>query len=602
MSTTYASYLSSRSYGNYVALLFVGGVKNKPNRTEVPSKIVIRQCQKMALGLELFSRPIGCTFSAGREVKMEILAHGVAAAGEPQLIDPGRRCGYRLALLNCPPFSPYSATLCGIVCDCETTLQNAGDSPRKRRENAFRASEIVPSARHWSSIANHLHRSLRILLTIVVLAAGIFVACNRMIFVMEILHPMLMLTLASMVILLFSLRPRLEDVVFVACLTLLHGAVAFLFFDLPYHNVNWPAFAGFSSFWVLCIRTIWEKGAERKWLVYATFSAILLLTVESVAATVMLYNEKLHPKTLDLFLYSFDGSLGMQFSFLMGRAFAKWPLFKSGSMMFYDGLPVAMTLICARHIAARTGKALSVITAIVATGPIGVAFYNLFPALGPGIVPQLGFPFHVLTRAQTMNLALVEIAVPGPRNAIPSLHMAWVLLIWWYSRGLSSWTRAIALLFLIFTVASTLGSGQHYLVDLVVGLPFAVFLESLCSLHLPWPDRRRILALAWGLGATLTWLALLRFTTPLFWISPMVPWGLILATILLSWIYERGLQSTNYSSAVPEAEFAASGSGFGNGCATDSAFGQAYKRRTIGAVQESPRQDDAEAEAEAMRR
>ena len=405
-------------------------------------------------------------------------------------------------------------------------------------------------------MATHPHRTIRILLTIVVSVAGIVLACNRTIFVMEILYPMFMTTVASMVIILFSLRPRSEDVVLVACLTLLHAVVAFLFFNLPYHNVNWPAFAGFSSFWVLCIRTIWEKGTERKWLLYTTVSAVLLLTVESAAATVMLYNEKLLPKTLDLFLYSFDGSLGTQVSFLMGRAFAKWPFFESASMMFYEGLPVAMTLICARHIAARTDKVLSVITAIVATGPIGVAFYNLFPALGPGLVPQLGFPFHVLTRAQTMNLALVEIAAPGPRNAIPSLHMAWVLLIWWYSRGLSRWTRAIALLFLVFTVASTLGSGQHYLVDLVVGLPFALFLESLCSLHLPWRDRRKIHALAWGLGATLTWLALLRFAMPLFWTSPIVPWGLIVATILLSWNYERRLASPNHSTAVPDAGLA----------------------------------------------
>jgi hypothetical protein len=245
--------------------------------------------------------------------------------------------------------------------------------------------------------------------------------------------------------------------------------------------------------------------------VYATVSAILLLTVESAAATVMLYTEKLHPKVLDLFLYSFDGSLGIQFSFISGMAFSKWPLLRSVSMTFYEGLPVAITLICARHLAARTGKVLSVLTALIFTGPIGVLFYNLFPALGPGLVAQLGFPFKVLTRAQMMNLAVVQIAAPGPRNAIPSLHMAWVLLIWWYSRGLSFWTRAIALSFVVFTVASTLGSGQHYFIDLVVGVPFAVFVEALCSFHLPWADRRRPLALACGLGATLCWLAALRF-------------------------------------------------------------------------------------------
>lgn len=437
-------------------------------------------------------------------------------------------------------------------------------------------------------MATHPHQTTRILLTIVVLVAGIILACNRTIFVMEIIYPMFMWTVASMIIILFSLRPRFEDVVLVACLTLLHAVVAFLFFDLPYHPISWLAFAGFSSFWVLCIRTIWEKGAGRKWLVYATVSAVLLLTVESVAATAMLYNERLQPKTLDLFLYSFDGSLGTQISFLMGRAFAKWPLFASVSMVFYQALPVAMTLICARHIAVRSDKVLSVITTIVATGPIGVVFYNLFPALGPGIVPQLGFPFQMLTRAQTMNLAVVEIAAPGPRNAMPSLHMAWALLIWWYSRGLPWWTRGIALLFVVFTVTSTMGSGQHYFVDLVVGLPFALFLEALCSLHLDWRDRQRIHALAWGLGATLAWLVLLRFATPLFWASAIVPWGLIVATILVSGIYERRLASPNDSSAVSDAEFGIDGRYGGDGRARDGAYVRA--------------DEGAEAEAETIRR
>ena len=405
-----------------------------------------------------------------------------------------------------------------------------------------------------TGMANHSHQTIRILLTVAVMAIAIFFACNQTIFVMEFMFPMFMLTLASMIIVIFSLRPRREDIAFVACLTLLHAAVAYLFFDLPYHPVNWLAFAGFSSFWVLCIRTIWAQDSERKLLVYGTICAFLLLTVESGAATVLVWTERLHPKTLDLYLYSFDGSLGLQLSFLMGMAFAKWPLFRNISVMFYEALPVAIALICARQIAARAGKALSVVTALVFTGPIGVIFYNLFPALGPRLIAQLGFPFHVLSRAQMMNLSLVGISAAGPRNAIPSLHMAWVLLIWWYSRGLSFWTRAIAFLFMIFTVAGTLGTGEHYFVDLVVGFPFAVFIESLCSFHLRWPDRRKILAFAWGLGATLTWLALLRFATPLFWISPIVPWGLVVATILLSCLYERGLQFAAVVS-VPKVSF-----------------------------------------------
>jgi hypothetical protein len=227
----------------------------------------------------------------------------------------------------------------------------------------------------------------------------------------------------------------------------------------------------------------------------------------------------------------------------MGMAFVRWHAFRQLSVFFYDGLPVAIALVCAQQIAARKGKALSTVTGLVATGPIGVLTYNLFPALGPRLISLWQFPFHPLSRAQTMSLPLVEIAARGPRNAIPSLHMAWVLLIWWYSRGLSWWVRAVAFLFLIFTVAATIGTGEHYFIDLVVGFPFAAFMETLCSFDVPWLTRRKMIAFGWGAGGTLVWLALLRFAPSLFWISPIVPWSMVVVTIALSIICERGLQA-----------------------------------------------------------
>jgi hypothetical protein len=375
----------------------------------------------------------------------------------------------------------------------------------------------------------------------------VFIACDRTVFVMCILFPMFTLTLASMIVILFSVRPQRDDAVFVIGLTILHGVVAFMLFYLPYRAILWPAYAGLSSFWVLCIRAIWSEDSDRKVLWFAAFSAILLLTVESGAASVLTWTERLHPKTLDLWLFSFDGSLGTQISFQMGMAFARWPAFRNTAVFFYQGLPIAIALICAQQIANRSGKAFSAVTALFLTGPIGVLFYNLLPALGPRLIPQLQFPFHAMSRAQTMNLALVEVAVRGPRNAIPSLHMAWVLLIWCYSRGLSWWVRAIAMLFLIFTAAATIGTGEHYFVDLVVGVPFAVFVEGLCSFDRAWIDQRKLLAVAWGFSATIVWLALLRFETPMFWISPIIPWGLIVTTIVLSWIFERGLHSAAVS-------------------------------------------------------
>jgi hypothetical protein len=97
-----------------------------------------------------------------------------------------------------------------------------------------------------------------------------------------------------------------------------------------------------------------------------------------------------------------------------------------------------------------------------------------------------------MTTAQAAHLLREPIAVKGVQNASPSLHMAWVLLAWWYSRGLSVWERGIAMMFVVFTAFATLGTGEHYFIDLVVAYPFSVMMQSLCAFPLRWSQRERV--------------------------------------------------------------------------------------------------------------
>jgi hypothetical protein len=129
---------------------------------------------------------------------------------------------------------------------------------------------------------------------------------------------------------------------------------------------------------------------------------------------------------------------------------------------------------------------------------------------------------------------LEPLAIPGAPNAIPSLHMAWVLLVWWYSRGLSWWERLVAFAFVFFTVLATMGTGEHYFVDLVVAFPFALLIEALCAFELPLSDGKRLAALAVGLFGTLAWMEALRYGPHFFWKSPLIPWTLCAVTIAVS--------------------------------------------------------------------
>jgi hypothetical protein len=164
-------------------------------------------------------------------------------------------------------------------------------------------------------------------------------------------------------------------------------------------------------------------------------------------------------------------------------------------------------------------------------GPLGVLFYNLLPACGPVHLFGSEFPFHPFSTAVAMHMRVVPVLMPGARNAIPSLHMAWVLLVWWNSRGLPRWIRAVALIFLSLTVLATLGTGEHYFIDLVVAFPFSLMVQALCSYQLPFQSAERRAAFLFGIFTTLLWFSLLSFTTSFFWSSPLVPWGMIVATI-----------------------------------------------------------------------
>ncbi len=185
-------------------------------------------------------------------------------------------------------------------------------------------------------------------------------------------------------------------------------------------------------------------------------------------------------------------------------------------------------------------KAIPSFLAFLATGPIGVLFYNLLPALGPAHLFGQNFPWAPLSITQASRLLVEQVPLTGAPNAIPSLHMAWVLLVWWYSRGLSWWERAIAFLFVFFTILATMGTGEHYFIDLVVAFPFALFIEALFAFAIPLTNARRLLALGFGLLATLGWLLSLRYATHFFWSSPIVPWGLCAITVTFSiWIESR---------------------------------------------------------------
>ncbi|HEY6465994.1 MAG TPA: phosphatase PAP2 family protein [Candidatus Acidoferrales bacterium] len=384
------------------------------------------------------------------------------------------------------------------------------------------------------------------LTVLAVLGIGIF-AFNHSFYDDALGNPFFAIELGSIAILLLRLRPQWSSVASIGVLTLVFSAIDFKVLHFHPYAMSWFSFLGLASFLVMLVRLVWED--SRRLLSYALATSFVFAASEYFATSFLEMTTKVYPKTLDVYLMMFDASLAhFQVSFALGRLYVAHAWLHNVTLIAYIGLAIPIMTVYAGQLARYGKKALASLTAFVITGPIGLVFYNIFPAAGPRQLFGIHFPFSPIPYSILPNVILEAVKVPGPRNDMPSLHLTWTLLAWWYSRGLSRTERIVAFAFLSLTAFATLGTGEHWLVDLVVAFPFALMIQAICAFQVPLKDIRRQTAFLFGLSTTFVWLILLRYCTRLFWTSPLVPWSLIAGTIGLTCIRQRILSSATIAS------------------------------------------------------
>lgn len=168
----------------------------------------------------------------------------------------------------------------------------------------------------------------------------------------------------------------------------------------------------------------------------------------------------LRPHTIDATLSSLDGGLSV--------AIYHWTQHHPTIYLFFGFVYIALPVFTAL-VVGLSKQRMACFRAFVLAGLFAPIFYYLFPAIGPAYIGQVG----------------------TPRNCFPSLHLAWALELVLYSR---SYLRRIAIIYLVLIAASTLGLGEHYIVDLVAAVPYTMaiyWIESQLSLHLPHLVSRR---------------------------------------------------------------------------------------------------------------
>jgi len=324
---------------------------------------------------------------------------------------------------------------------------------------------------------------------------------------------------------------------------------------------------GFGAILLLGLRALWSGREGQQNTIAFLAPALILVFFILTTAHVLSFSGQLSPQTEDAWLYAFDGSLGFQPSFAVGRIMYNSIFLARSALLTYLALPFAMAVVCAWKIP-PTAKRISwhMLSIILLAGVGGWLLYNVVPGTGPIYAFHADFPWHEIAYRDLPRLALGKMSLPTfiPRNAMPSLHMGWALLLYWNSKGFPRVLRAAFLVFLFLTVIATLGGGQHYFIDLVVSLPFVLAVQSAASLARP-NRMRHVAAMTVGLFLTFGWLLMVRFGLGLAMISTAIPWSLILLTCAVTFWLRSWSSSANANlrvdilSAPPSSLAAASG-------------------------------------------
>ncbi|MGD0128452.1 MAG: phosphatase PAP2 family protein [Terriglobia bacterium] len=287
-------------------------------------------------------------------------------------------------------------------------------------------------------------------------------------------------------------------------------------------------FIGLASLVVMGAKVVRSPRPEMPQRISAFGVALSLPVFVIVTAVVLPGTAHAHSATLDRVLYAFDGSLGFQPSFVLGRFLSRVPWLGTLAEISYEQVPVAVLVLYASTMGKEERRRPNLLLLFAVASLAGYLLYYLVPAAGPVHLFPSQFPNSAPPLA---GLTLLPAVLPAdaPRNAMPSLHMTWAVLLFWNARRSGICLRAVYLLYLILTVLITLGSGEHYLIDLVVALPFALAVQA--GFSVPIRELPRSLLVWSGAAGTLAWLGFLRFARPVWLGSIVLDWSLVIATV-----------------------------------------------------------------------
>jgi hypothetical protein len=362
--------------------------------------------------------------------------------------------------------------------------------------------------------------------------------------------PYIAFAFMSALILHLATKPSVQELAAVAACGAFFGGVYLLGGGgLPSYPASWLAtpggLLGMGSVEVLMAKWIFAPPGQRAERLKVArdaglVAALCVITMLAVSVAVFLT-----PLTFDRLLMAADMKFGVLPGWIVGRWFHKSDLFFNICAYAYNSLPLGIGVCLAWEWRRRKNgnpPEMDLRWQAMVLGVMGFGLYQICPAAGPVYLMGKAFPLEPVNLTG-MDLVAAPMQMVA-RNAMPSLHVGWTLLLFWSTRHRGALARTAALLYLSLTILATLGTGEHYLVDLMLAPPVALITFAICC---PGKNFRHWLALGVCAPLTLVWLIAFRTGAALAIPAGFWMWTLFAVTVLLPIGFYLSLPRTRWS-------------------------------------------------------
>jgi len=146
--------------------------------------------------------------------------------------------------------------------------------------------------------------------------------------------------------------------------------------------------------------------------------------------------------------YTIDAQL-LRCDFGIAAAVENWTISHTRCHLILQVVYDALPLVLGVNLFGSNRRGL--IRALALSILLAVPCYAMFPAVGPAHVGD----------------------IHAARNCMPSIHLTWALLFWFYAPRWLRWPLAA---FVLLTAVATLGLGEHYALDLIAAVPFTALI------------------------------------------------------------------------------------------------------------------------------